>query len=83
MRRMLLRRVAAARAFVIPAAAGWAWPVDGPVLRPFSLGADPYAGGQHRGVDVGEAVGAPVRAPAGGTVSFAGPVPGGGRRSRS
>jgi hypothetical protein len=24
-----------------PCARAWTWPVDGPVLRPFSLGADP------------------------------------------
>ncbi|HZG35723.1 MAG TPA: M23 family metallopeptidase, partial [Gaiellaceae bacterium] len=48
-------------------------------MRPFVLGDDPYAGGQHRGVDLGAAVGTPVRAPAGGTVSFAGALPGHGR----
>jgi hypothetical protein len=60
-------------------ALAWTWPVDGPVLRPFVLGDDPYAAGQHRGIDVGGAAGAPVRAAAGGIVSFAGTVPGGGR----
>ena len=63
---------------LVPGARAWNWPVDGPVLRPFSLGDDPYAGGQHRGIDVGADVGAPVRAPASGTVSFSGSVPGGG-----
>ena len=62
-----------------PPALAWTWPVDGPVLRPFSLGDDPYAAGQHRGMDVAAAHGSPVRAPAAGTVSFAGTVPGGGR----
>jgi hypothetical protein len=62
-----------------PPALAWTWPVDGPVLRPFSLGDDPYAAGQHRGIDVGAARGSPVRAPVAGTVSFAGTVPGGGR----
>jgi Peptidase family M23 len=57
----------------------WTWPVDGPVLRPFTIGDDPYVAGQHRGVDVAAPAGASVRAPAGGTVSFAGTVPGGGR----
>jgi hypothetical protein len=56
-------------------ALAWTWPVDGPVLRPFKLGDDPYAGGQHRGVDVGAPLGTSVRAPAGGTISFAGSVP--------
>jgi hypothetical protein len=63
---------------VSPALA-WTWPVDGPVLQPFTFDPnDPYAGGQHRGIDVGAPSGAPVRAPAAGTVSFAGNVPGGG-----
>src|ERR687898_1001531 len=67
-------------ALLLPGGAhAWSWPVDGPVLRPFAFGSDPYAGGQHRGIDVGAAVGESVRAPAAGTVSFAGSVPGGGR----
>ena len=78
MRRALFAAAAAALLFV-PGAAAWTWPVDGPVLRPFVLGDDPYAGGQHRGVDIGGEVGESVRAPASGTVSFAGTVPGGGR----
>ena len=57
----------------------WTWPAEGPVLRPFSVGPDPYAGGQHRGVDIGATVGSVVVAPAAGTVSFVGFVPGGGR----
>jgi hypothetical protein len=60
-------------------ALAWTWPVDGPVLRPFKLASDPYAAGQHRGIDIGAPTGAAVRAPASGTVSFAGTVPGGGR----
>ncbi len=62
-----------------PAAAAWTWPVSGEVLRPFALGSDPYAGGQHRGVDIGAELGASVAAPAAGTVSFVGAVPDGGR----
>ena len=38
----------------------WTWPIDGPVLRPFAFGSDPYAGGQHRGIDVGGALGVVV-----------------------
>ena len=34
-------------------AQAWTWPIDGPVLRPFVFGSDPYAAGQHRGIDVG------------------------------
>jgi hypothetical protein len=63
----------------VPPALAWTWPVDGPVLRPFEFGDDPYAAGQHRGLDVGADSGDPVRAPVSGVVSFAGTVPGGGR----
>jgi Peptidase family M23 len=62
-----------------PPALAWTWPADGPVLRSFVLGDDPYAAAQHRGVDIGAPTGGLVRAPASGTVSFAGTVPGGGR----
>ena len=62
-----------------PPGLAWSWPSDGPVLRPFAFGDDPYAGGQHRGIDVGGDVGAVVRAPAAGTVTFVGSLPGGGR----
>jgi septal ring factor EnvC (AmiA/AmiB activator) len=50
-------------------------PVDGPLLRGFEETAGPYGPG-HRGVDVGAAPGAPVRAPASGRVTFAGRVAG-------
>src|SRR6476620_4348585 len=53
----------------------WSWPADGDVLRPFALGGDAYAAGQHRGVDVAGSEGSAVRAPASGTVSFAGSLP--------
>src|SRR5215218_6251269 len=81
MRRPLSAAIAIAIAslLVVPAASGWSWPVDGAVLRPYSLGPDTYAAGQHRGIDVGAAVRESVRAPAGGVVSFVGPVPAGGR----
>jgi hypothetical protein len=63
---------------VSPALA-WTWPVSGPVLRPFAFDrGNPYAGGQHRGADIGASVGANVVAPAGGTITFAGSTPGGG-----
>jgi len=63
----------------VPPALAWTWPVGGPVLQYFRFSDDPYAGGQHRGIDVGASAGASVVAPAAGTVSFAGTVPGGGR----
>src|SRR6266511_1738699 len=74
MRRFVL--VAAAALAFAPSAAAWTWPADGDVLRPFVFDpAHPYAAGQHRGIDVGGELGAPVPAPAAGTVSFAGTVP--------
>jgi hypothetical protein len=64
----------------VPAAQAWTWPVDGPVVRPFSFDrAHPYAAGQHRGVDLGAPAGASVLAPTGGVVTFAGTVPSGGK----
>src|SRR4051812_32169353 len=59
---------------VAPAARAWTWPSNGPVLAAFQLGSNPYAGGQHRGIDIGGAAGSPVVAPRGGTVAFAGAV---------
>jgi hypothetical protein len=60
-----------------PAAYAWSWPVQGPVVQPFSYDeSHPYASGQHRGVDIGaDAAGEQVVAPAAGSVSFAGSVP--------
>jgi hypothetical protein len=55
-----------------PAAAAWLWPVEGEVITPYRNGADPYAGGQHRGIDIAAAAGSPVRAPVAGTVTFSG-----------
>src|SRR5829696_8874967 len=77
MRRVVLAAVAAL--LFVPAAHAWSWPSGGPVLRPFVLGADPYASGQHRGVDVGGDLGAEVHAPAAGAVAFTGTVPGSGK----
>src|SRR5579859_2871776 len=78
MRRMVLLVVVLAG--LLPASAqAWTWPVSGKVLRPFVFGSDPYAGGQHRGIDVTGDLGADVIAPASGRVSFAGTVPKGGR----
>jgi murein DD-endopeptidase MepM/ murein hydrolase activator NlpD len=55
-----------------PALGAWTWPLAGEVITPYRNGADPYAGGQHRGVDIAGAVGAPVVAAAAGEVLFAG-----------
>jgi murein DD-endopeptidase MepM/ murein hydrolase activator NlpD len=60
------------------AAAGsgtWAWPVVGPVIRPFDPPDSPYGSG-HRGIDIAAPLGSPVRAPAPGIVSFSGKVGG-------
>ena len=76
---MLLKLTTVVVAFLVwvPVASAWSWPVQGPVLQPFSYDeANPYAAGQHRGIDIGAAaVGDPVAAPDSGTVSFAGFVP--------
>ena len=57
-----------------PAAAAedWVWPVSGELITPYRNGADPYAAGQHRGIDVAAPVGTPVAAATAGTVRFAG-----------
>ena len=74
--RRFIAVVGLALALGAPATArAWTWPTDGAVLRPFSLGSDPYAGGQHRGIDIGGGLGAKVRATAGGKITFAGTVP--------
>jgi hypothetical protein len=55
-----------------PARADWVWPVSGEVITPYRNGDDPYASGQHRGIDIAAAVGTTVVAAAGGEVRFAG-----------
>jgi murein DD-endopeptidase MepM/ murein hydrolase activator NlpD len=69
---------AAALALSAPApavgAGSWTWPLRGEVITPYRNGADPYAAGQHRGVDIAGRVGAPVVAATGGSVRFVGSV---------
>ena len=80
MHRILVIGVLAFACLVLSApAAAWSWPADGAVLRPFGLGPDPYAAGQHRGIDVGGPDGSTVRAPAAGIVTFDGSLPTHGR----
>jgi hypothetical protein len=55
-----------------PALAAWGWPLRGEVITTYRNGADPYAAGQHRGVDIAGPVGATVVAATGGIVRFAG-----------
>ena len=50
----------------------WTWPVRGEVVTPYRNGSDPYASGQHRGVDLAAPVGARVVSATAGTVRFAG-----------
>ncbi len=57
------------------AAGTWAWPVSGPILRPFDPPGSPYGSG-HRGIDIGSPAGTTVVAPETGTVTFAGTVAG-------
>src|SRR6202008_588529 len=74
--RLLIAGAAVITTLAAPGVArAWSWPVDGAVLRTFDLGSNPYAGGQHRGIDIGGALGATVRAAAGGKVTFVGTVP--------
>ena len=58
----------------------WRWPVRGEVVRHFALDRrDPFAKGQHRGIEIAAARGARVRAACAGAVRFAGTVPRHGR----
>ena len=66
------RRVPGWMLLAAPDALAWAWPADGAVLRGYSVGDNPYAGGQHRGIDIALDGADVVRAPASGEVSFAG-----------
>jgi Peptidase family M23 len=55
-----------------PAWAEWVWPLRGEVITPYRNGDDPYASGQHRGIDIAGDAGAPVVAATRGDVRFAG-----------
>jgi murein DD-endopeptidase MepM/ murein hydrolase activator NlpD len=58
-----------------PAFGSYSWPVRGPVVRPFEPPATQYSAG-HRGIDIAVPLGTPIRAPADGTVAFAGAIAG-------
>ena len=75
MRRLILTSALALIALLMaasPAWAGWVWPLHGELITPYRNGDDPYAGGQHRGIDIAGNPGAPVIAAAAGVVRFAG-----------
>jgi murein DD-endopeptidase MepM/ murein hydrolase activator NlpD len=75
MRHLTLTSVVAVCVFLLlvpPASAKWVWPVRGEVVTPYRYGTDPYAPGQHRGIDVAADAGAPVVAATSGEVRFAG-----------
>ena len=58
----------------------WRWPVRGEVVQRFALDTrDPFAKGQHRGIEIAAARGTRVRAACAGRVHFAGTVPRHGR----
>jgi Peptidase family M23 len=75
MRRLALHLATTFLAFLLlvpPARAEWIWPTHGEVITPYRNGTDPYASGQHRGIDIAAATGATVAAAAGGEVRFVG-----------
>jgi hypothetical protein len=72
-----LAALGAALSLTLPATAtaSWTWPVRGDVVSKYRNGDDPYAGGQHRGIDIAAPVGTRVVAASGGRVTYVG-VPG-------
>lgn len=56
----------------------WPWPLKGEVITPYKNGTDPYAAGQHRGLDIATGTGTPVLAVLDGRISFSGRLPDGG-----
>lgn len=58
---------------------GWGWPLQGSVIAPFAQSSDPYASGDHRGIDIEAAEGTAVVAPVGGKVRWTGTLGAGGK----
>ena len=50
MRRMVVVALVLSSLALPAGARAWSWPTSGAVLRPFSFGPNPYAGGEHRGI---------------------------------
>ncbi|MEA2390892.1 MAG: hypothetical protein QOK31_1001 [Solirubrobacteraceae bacterium] len=57
----------------------WLWPLRGPLVARFHVGADRFAPGQRRGIDIAAPAGAIVRAACPGRVTFTGRVAAAGR----
>lgn len=68
-------RAASASIQPAPRYGTYAWPVRGPVTRPFESPETTYGPG-HRGIDIAVPFGTTVRASSAGVVAFAGPVAG-------
>ena len=76
MLRLLASSLVLALVLAVEARAAWMAPVPGPPSHPFELGPDPFARGQHRGVDLAAPPGERVRSACAGRVVFAGRVAG-------
>lgn len=76
--RLLLTLLLLTSLHAAEARASWKPPVPGPPTRLFDLGSDPFARGQHRGVDLDGRPGERVRSACAGRVVFAGRVAGAG-----
>jgi hypothetical protein len=79
---LLVGPLAALALLLLPSdalAARWIWPVRGPVIARFDYGPNPFARGQHRGIDIAAPAGTPVRSACSGRVRFAGTIGASGR----